>query len=139
MDDAAYEAQKVRVQTLIDRWVKAIGLGWWHITYHYRREYAEGGAEASAYETKMQCEAHWKYNQACITIYVPAIEELSDDALERLFVHECMHIFLAEMRVETNAQAEHQQEHEERVASSLTSAFLWLRDSLVPEAVETVE
>lgn len=132
MDDAAYEAQKNRVTDLIDRWVKTIGLGWWRITYRYRREFAESES-ASNYETKMQCEAQWKYSQACITVYVPAIAECSDDALEWLFLHECMHIFLAEMRVETSEQAVHQQEHEERVASSLASAFLWLRDSLAPE------
>lgn len=133
MTDEEFAKQKERIQRLIDRWVKTIGLGWWRITYIFRRTYAEAENTVGNYEEKMRCEAHWRYGQACITVFVPAIENLTDDALEWLFVHELMHVFLNEMKVETQGQADHQQEHEERVASSLASAFIWLRESMMEE------
>jgi hypothetical protein len=133
VNDEAYEAQKARVQALIDRWVKTIGLGWWRITYVHRRSFSDIQSAGGNYEEKMRCEANWRYGHACITVFVPAIEDLSDNALEWLFVHELMHVFLNEMKVENQGQADHQQEHEEHVASSLASAFIWLRESLTEE------
>jgi hypothetical protein len=51
------------------------------------------------------------------------VAEQSDAVLERAFVHELMHIFLKETR-ETGRDW---LDHEERVASVLTKAFLGLR------------
>lgn len=46
---------------------------------------------------------------------------MSDEEIEYVVVHELMHVFLNEMR-------EQGQQHEERVATLLAKAFLWVRD-----------
>lgn len=54
---------------------------------------------------------------------MPRVREIGDKELERCFVHELMHIFLSET-------GDDWLDHEERVASTLTKAFLWQRDKL---------
>ncbi len=61
-----------------------------------------------------------------------AVADLPDEELERVFVHECCHVLVAEMREwgpgdMTQAACEISLKHEERVVCGLTSAFLWTR------------
>jgi predicted SprT family Zn-dependent metalloprotease len=46
------------------------------------------------------------------------------DSIEKIVVHELMHVFLNEMR-------EKGIDHEERVATMLSQAFLWVKESQV--------
>jgi hypothetical protein len=55
---------------------------------------------------------------------MPRVLELSDEDLERCVVHELVHVFLNEAR----ENGEDWLDHEERVASTLAQAFIWLRD-----------
>ena len=61
-------------------------------------------------------------------IDVEQVVEQTDDELEWAFVHELAHVFLNEMRQEDDAAA-----HEERCASQLADAFIWLRESVEAE------
>lgn len=56
---------------------------------------------------------------------LPVMEELTDDELEEIFVHECGHILVNEMRGDPDDWLD----HEERVVSTLTKAFLWVRSA----------
>lgn len=134
LTDVEYEAQKARVNALVDQWVKPIGLGWWRIDICWERDDPPLSQATPHFRTLMSCRAEWKYLLAEITVYLAAIRDLDDERLEYAFVHELMHIFLAEMRVTSEDEAEHQRDHEERVATTLAQALLWLRDSVREEA-----
>ena len=129
MTDDEYETQKARIAPLIERWVKPLGLGWWKIDIAYRRERFDpkgDGERFSEGEVLGKCWANWRYGEACITLSMPAVADLKDDELETAFLHELMHVFLNE----TREAGDDWLCHEERVASTLTKAFLWLRDHL---------
>ena len=67
--------------------------------------------------------ADWRYRSVEIDINVPSMSEQSDRDLDTYFVHELMHVFLNEMRAN-----EDRVNHEERVATTLADAFIWIRD-----------
>lgn len=121
MNDREYAKQKKRIQALIERWVKPIGLGYWTINFEYSRERL-GEAHVAEYDTLARTTSSWEYRHGLISFSMPNVMEIDDEELERAFVHELMHIFLNEMRDWTTDN-----NHEERVASELTSAMLWVR------------
>jgi predicted SprT family Zn-dependent metalloprotease len=82
--------------------------------------------------TVAHCSSDWRYGHACITWNMSLVREQSDDKLEVVFVHELMHIFVNEMRW-TADNSDDSIDHEERVVSTLTKAFPWLRDHLVEQ------
>lgn len=131
MTDAEYEAQCQRLRDLADRWVKPLGLGWYHIDFCYARDnYKPPEREGTARDDSVAyCHTDWRYGDAAITWNMLKLPELNDDDLERAFIHELMHIFLNEMRWTADNSAD-SLDHEERVASTLTKAFLWFRESL---------
>lgn len=135
MDDAEFKRQKSRLLALSDKWVRPLGLAWWDIAYEYARDDYEAPPNASSPDASLaKCAANWRYGHACITWNMPRVREIQDVELERCFVHELMHIFLSE----TRENGEDWLDHEERVASTLTKAFLWLRDSLTEQQPEPV-
>lgn len=129
MNDVEYEAQKARIVALQERWVKPIGLGGWRIKTAYRREAFTDDRFTKA---AMICTAKWQYMEALIEVSCSKIADMGDDELEQAYVHELGHIFLNEMakgceKCAADGQASN---HEERVATTLALAFIWLRDSL---------
>jgi len=130
MNDKEANAQKKRIRYLVDKWVKQLGLGWWHITYEWTRESV--ATDVAPYESSanhyvlMTTESDGNYMSATITVYLPNIAEVDDDLLEHAFVHELMHIFVSPMRTKEHAG------DEERVCTLLSKAFIWAVD-LVPK------
>lgn len=123
MNDAEYAAQKARIVALIERWPKPLGLAWWRITHVYDRDTTPPGGSSAASQVTARCDADWRYLYGRLTWYMQAVADLEDDELEQVFVHELMHVFLNELRHDDpNHNAA-----EERVASHLASAFIWLR------------
>lgn len=136
MNDSEYEAQRERLKALADKWVGPLGLGWWDLDFAYARDDYEPKHDNSRHDELANCRCDWRYGHAMITWNMPLAAEQSDEQLERAFVHELCHIFLNEMRWAREADTDGL-DHEERVASTLTKAFLWLRDAL--EAREITE
>ena len=132
MNDTEYEIQRQRLLALSEKWIKPLGLGWWDIELVYARDdYVPPGTTARD-DSLANCAASWRYGQAVITWNMPKVSAETDKTLERAFIHELCHIFLNEMRW-ANANDADSLDHEERVASTLTKAFLWLRDSLTED------
>lgn len=125
LDDAGFATQKERVGDVVRRWIKPLGLRWWKIDCAWVRESHRWSRDEQDGHPIAECHADWKYGEATITFDLGRIELLDDDGLDTIVVHELMHIFLNEMR-------EGGIEHEERVATTLQKAFLWLRDELTP-------
>lgn len=131
--DAEYEQQKARVQALADKWIGPLGLKWWKIRIDYSRERLPVKDDGNTTEDTfcaMQVQASWKYLRAVITVSVPAIADIGDEELEWVFVHECAHVLLNEMRWADQADW---LDHEERCASQLANSFLWLRQHVERE------
>ena len=122
MNDAAVEEQKVRVMGFIDLWLVPLGLGMWNITHKWNRgEHAESN---QADRVVMTCTAWWQYLSAALEYFLPAVAARDDEDLEECIVHELIHMHLSEMR---STGLDH--EHEERVATQLSRAFLWVRNA----------
>lgn len=131
MDDAKYEAQRARIQVLADRWISAIGLGWWRITNSYDRtgeDFADSTTRSGGFRTgtAARCFPEWRYGFATILWNMPEVAEMDDELLENTFVHELMHIYLHELR--GDEEGDHL-DHEEHAATSLAKAFIWIRDA----------
>jgi hypothetical protein len=129
MDDAEYEKQKARLIALSEAWIHPIGLGWWRVNLSYDRtgeDFFASVEKAGNFRSQSvaRCFADWKYGIATILWNMPELPDLDDDELEHTFVHELMHIFLNEVR----GEGADWMDHEERVATTLEKAFIWVRD-----------
>jgi len=120
--DKEFKSQCKRVKKVAKKWLTNLGLMWWNVKIEYHDTVMFSDV-ASGFETAMMCTAQWQYLQAVIDVYVPTIAEMDDDALERCFIHECMHILVNEMRETDGAFT-----HEERVCETLAKAFQWVEE-----------
>ena len=129
MTDAEYRVAKKRIEALIEKWARPTGLRWWKIQYEYFRgpfpAYPGEVPNGRGDEPAADCKVRWQYGKAWIRFDVDALGPYTDKELEWVVVHEHMHVFLNEMREEGV-------DHEERVASNLADAFIWLRESILP-------
>jgi hypothetical protein len=133
MNDEEFELQKKRIQVLTERWVKPLGMNWGRIHFVYHRDSGDFQEQREKYcDTSKDgsgrglafCTSDWRYAESTIQFNLLVVAGEDDDALEEFYVHELMHVFLSEMR-------ESGIDHEERVATTLAKAFVWLRDALL--------
>lgn len=138
LNDREYNAQKKRIRSLTQKWIRPLGLGQWRIDIDYCREneiaLSNGHDPESAFSALMDVQTQWEYMQASIRINMPFAAGLDDETLERAFVHELMHVMVCEMRVPDWAGApievmQSQRDHEERVVTTLANAMLWIRQA----------
>lgn len=108
------------VQEKAKWWVKWLGLGYWDISFQFGEGKPEG--KYSEYLVGLS-EPIWQYQTATITFYPKNMKHMTADEIEKLVVHELMHVFLNEMREEGI-------DHEERVATMLSKAFIWTREAV---------
>lgn len=129
MTDAEFAALKARVRALADKWIGPLGLKWWRVELDFDRAGFERSEEMRAGNQfcLMRCYVMWQYLTATIEVNAPECAELTDERLEETFVHELAHIFLHEMRA-IGERREGWLDHEERVATQLGRAFIWLRE-----------
>ena len=126
MNDKEYEKQKKRVNKVFNKWRTPLGLGWWRIDLTYSRETSAGGELVYAapsiggkFTCAMEVTCDFYYKTAIITFYLPTIQFISDQVLDRYMIHELMHIHLKPMQHPERAK------EEELVATSLADAILW--------------
>ena len=100
-------------------WIGWTGLGYWKITSRWEEIIM---MDHGGYDTAALCTCDWKYQTAEIVISLSKFRDLKKWEIENAIVHELCHIFLNEMREEGI-------DHEERCATQLAKAFLWVRDS----------
>lgn len=118
-----------RVQAAFERWAVRLGLGWWKVEARYyddrgevRRRFGRGPERVAA-----RCYADWRYMEAVIDVNLREWVEKTDDEIERMAVHELVHVLVNEMR-------EGALEHEERVVTTLTKAMFWVDAAAREEA-----
>lgn len=100
-------------------WVRHTGAGFWRVNMRWEEviEWEDGHLDTAAF-----CTCDWKYEEATITFALSRLRNLKKWEIESAVVHEIMHIFLNETR-------EKGIEHEERIATQLAKAFIWVRDA----------
>ena len=128
MRDQEYEAQQKRVEDLLRTWRARLGLYHWRLTYEFFDELST--TNAGGRPAMLETEARWKYQDALIKVYVPSVAEVDDDALERVVVHEFMHVLLNELRPlgdwddpREHALMHERLAHEEHAAMALADAI----------------
>lgn len=112
-----------QIKAAFDKWVTPLGLGWWRVDVLYYddpKEILRLFTVNDEETTLARVYASWEYMQAKVCINLPSFDELEDGEIERAVLHELVHILVNEMR-------EGEMHHEERVVSSLTKAFIWVR------------
>ncbi|MGI6207108.1 MAG: hypothetical protein ACOYEW_02745 [Anaerolineae bacterium] len=121
------DTQRQRVERLARTWITALGLGYWNIRHAYYGEENRDRFSRHEGEALMTVQPDWRYLTATIDINLELVSQISDPELEMHYVHELAHVFLDEMREQDPA-------HEERVATMLARAFIWLRNSCMQAA-----
>ena len=109
-------AQIARIRLLAKKWYSPLRLFEWDITWKYMDgELISDGvlAELAVATTT----ADWRYRHCTIQWNLKLVAEQADAVLERILIHEVMHIHLNEMRESDDIG------HEERVASTLALCF----------------
>jgi len=134
MTDKEYNFEKRRIRKLAKLWIYQLGLTWFKLDIDYMRvplepvQKADGGhSKTYQWRTQMSTAIAWEYRKASICIDMSAIQGLSDDELESLFVHELCHILVNEMR--EYSDDDKGRKHEENVVEGLAQAFIWVRDA----------
>lgn len=114
------------VKAAFDKWLKPLGLLWWDVTINFHdnpgdvvRIFRDPGEDNTV---AAKTYVSWIYATATIEVNLPAFEGLTQEEIERIVVHECCHILVAEMR-------EGKIHHEERVVTGLTKAFFWVESA----------
>lgn len=100
-------------------WAHWTGLGYWNVHLRFENEVKDGPGETFI---EGHCQADWRYQFATITFYPKAMRHLAAAEIESAVVHELVHVFLCEMR-------EDGIDHEERTATQLEKAFLWVKNA----------
>lgn len=119
-----FKRHRRRVERLAKKWLHALGLKWWGVTINYY-DVLHGSEQAPGQETVMVTSVQWQYVQATIDVFLPTVAAIDDVELERAFVHECMHILVAEMR-----EDDEDNKHEDRTCELLSKAVLWVKELL---------
>lgn len=108
------------IREQLDKWVYCLGIGWWDLDVYY----LDGKDAKKNFSSKdgniilALTYADWRYGIASIYFNLPEVKKISSAELENTIVHELCHILVNEMR-------EAELNHEERVVTGLTKAFLW--------------
>lgn len=124
MNDEEFEKQRQRVRDLATWWQPKLALNEWEINHYFHRVSSDM-PDGHAGQATAVCRPHWEYLLAAIHWDLSTLADVEDDMLERVFVHELMHIHLAETRAKKDRSA-----HQERVATELALSFVFLKKEL---------
>lgn len=113
---------KKHVERLLTKWKPILGLEGWTIGLAYTnqshpQDYHDGKT------TTFDVVSDWKYMNAMITCYVPALLDTDKLYLEHIVIHELMHLVLGELRDTRSYSEDVYMDHEEHAASTLAVAF----------------
>lgn len=138
MNDADFEEQKARIQVLEKRWYEPLGLAAWRLnTVFVRSDFTCNGEPAPDMLAATKTDA--EYMLATVSWNMPGVLDHGDRELERIFLHEMMHVMVNEMhpaRQQTDINKALEAEdrwHEEHVCTMLGNAFLWTREAVLAE------
>ena len=119
---------KERIRKILGPWLDELGLKWWTVHIIYDALKRDGSPKCAG-----TADVDWQYMEASITFHLPKLLDEKDDELEQVVLHELMHILVHEMREWARDAGpdgyDRCRAHEERVVTTLTKAFIWVRDA----------
>jgi hypothetical protein len=86
----------------------------WSIEVNYEPEVCPRNAGVAA-----DMNADWRYKQATMNAYLPAMAKMSNEAIEYIVVHELAHALVCGMRGK-----KHRMDMEEMVVTEISRAFM---------------
>jgi len=105
------------------RWVYRLGLRWWTVDIIYYKKppkkYFDPGKEDGV--IRAVASADWRYCTLVVRVNMPSFKYLEKWRIEIIVVHELVHALVNEMHSHKKKRID----HEERVVTGLTKAFLW--------------
>jgi hypothetical protein len=116
MTDRTIPQLKAVLKKYLKKWKNNLYLGMWQIDFNIR-EYLKN--EQGEFETAATCDANWQYFYASLNFSYAKMRELADIEIEKIVLHEMLHVVVNEMR-------EDGIDHEERVVSHLTMICEWM-------------
>jgi hypothetical protein len=105
------------INKYLRKWKTNLYLGMWRIDFNIR-DYL-GTTSQDGYSTAARCDTSWKYFTADIDFSYVQLKDMEEKEIEKIIIHELLHIVLNEMR-------EDGLEHEERVTSHLQMIMSWM-------------
>ena len=118
MTDKEYKQQKARVEKILNKWRRILGLDGHRFHFNYVREYDDVKSAVASIN------ALWQYKNHSINIFLPKVAEIdSDYELTEALVHEFVHVFINPFQKEDPTKAE--EEILEFATQSITYAILW--------------
>ena len=105
------------IHRLVKKWKYALYLGMWKIDFVVR-DYI-GDSRVDGYQTAASCDTSWQYFTAAIDFSYVQLKDMEEEEIEKIIIHELLHIVVNEMR-------EDGIEHEERVVSHLSMVISYL-------------
>lgn len=126
MTDKQYAKQKQRILVYIDKWFKQIGLGWFKVNFVWDRSISDGRAGSTV--------SSWQYKEATITWFLLVTNDMSDDDIERLVVHEFSHVLLSGLAQTQECDAglcagTLSSQVNEYTTTLVTDALIWAREA----------
>lgn len=88
MNDKKYEQIKKKLKRLVSKWRHVMVLNSYRLDFVWDRSYCRQAGVAA----EVKCS--WTYKTILITFYLPEIEQLTDDEIEGVVVHELSHVLL---------------------------------------------
>jgi len=125
MNDKEYEKLKSRIKKYVDKWLPMLGLKWWTVSLYYEREKCStksvvDDGNMTGMDIGAKTYIQYPYKTAQVYFYLPGMEGLDSAGIDRLVLHEFIHILTEEIK---DSNVDHN--HCERGVSDLTDAFLW--------------
>ena len=110
-----------KIRKACETWTYRLGLKWWEIEFNFVTDKAEA-YKMFGYDQESVVMARsypdWRYMICTIYLNIPAMKSKEAWEVEKIIIHELCHALVNEMR-------EDGLDHEERVVTGLTKAFLW--------------
>lgn len=123
MTDKEYREQKQRIKALFSKW-HILGLGWFRVHYEWdRARCMDEPMEA------MKTEVSWQYREVTFTVRLPACQELDDDHLEHIVVHECAHALTGGFMAQLDLTSPGQVQIMEHATEMVANAIIWSREA----------
>ena len=119
MKDRTTKQLHALIHKYVIKWKSELFLGMWTISFNLRDWLSND--YGNALQTAARCTPRWKYFEAELEFNYLVLKDKKDEDIERIVLHELLHIVVNEMREEGI-------DHEERVVSHLTMLVARLGD-----------
>jgi len=115
-----------KIKKICDLWIYRLGLRWWEVTVNYIEDPQTiidifRVSDDSIVIAKTFSD--WRYMTANIYLNIPPMLTMSSNQIQRIIVHELLHVLVNEMRNDGI-------DHEERVVTMLTKAVFWIKTDI---------